>query len=47
MVALVAIAPDQTREALLDLQRRSVEPIQMEEIKIEPLRSDDEKDDAK
>lgn len=47
LVALVAIAPDQTREALLDLQRRSVEPIQMEEIKIEPLRSDDEKDDAK
>ena len=43
LVALVTRAPDQAREALLDLQRRSTEPIQVEEIKIEPLRSDDAK----
>src|ERR1017187_3098118 len=43
LLALVARAPDQAREALLDLQRRSTEPIQVEEIRIEPLRSDDAK----
>jgi len=43
LLALVARAPDQTREAFLDLQRRSVEPIQVETIRIEPLRSDDAK----
>src|ERR1035441_543655 len=43
LLALVARAPDQAREALLDLQRRSTEPIQVAEIRIEPLRSDDAK----
>jgi hypothetical protein len=43
LLALVARAPDQAREALLDLQRRSTEPIQVEAIRIEPLRSDDAK----
>ena len=43
LLALVARAPEQAREALLDLQRRSAEPIQVEEIRIEPLRSDDAK----
>src|ERR1035441_2194506 len=43
LLALVARAPDQAREALLDLQRRSTAPIQVEEIRIEPLRSDDAK----
>jgi hypothetical protein len=38
-----ALLADQAREALLDLQRRGTEPIQIEEIKIEPLRSDDAK----
>jgi hypothetical protein len=43
LLAFVTRAPDQAREALLDLQRRSTEPIQVEEIKIKPLRSDDAK----
>jgi len=43
LLALVERAP----EALLDLQRQSTEPIYIEEIKIEPLRSDDANDDAK
>lgn len=47
LLALVARAPDQARAALLDLARRSTEPIQVERIKIEPLRIDDEKQDTK
>jgi len=43
LLALTERAP----EALLDLQRQSTEPISIAEIKIEPLRSDDAKDDAK
>jgi hypothetical protein len=46
LLALVALAPDQAREALLDLQRRSTEPIQVDQIKIDPLRSDYENNDA-
>ena len=45
LLALVANAPDQAREAFKDLQRQSNEPIQLEAIKIEPLRSHD--DEAK
>jgi hypothetical protein len=41
LMKMVASAP----EALLDLELRSTQPIQIEEIKIEPLRSD--YDDAK
>jgi hypothetical protein len=33
--------------ALLDLQQRGAEPIQVEEIRIEPIRNTDAKDDAK
>lgn len=40
-LTLVERAP--ARDALLDLQRRSDEPIEVEAIKIEPLRSDDAK----
>ena len=47
LLALATTAPDQALEALLDLQRRSAEPIHIEEIKIEPLRSPDANDDAK
>jgi hypothetical protein len=43
LLAFVARSPGQAREAFIDLQRRSTEPIQVEEIKIEPLRSDDAK----
>lgn len=43
LLALVTRAPNQAREAFLDLQRRSTGPIQVEEIKIAPLRSDDAK----
>jgi len=55
LLALVARAPDQARDALLDLQRRGTEPLRIEEIGIEPLRShyvdhyanEDANDDAK
>jgi hypothetical protein len=47
LLAFVTRAPDVAREAFIDLQRRSTEPIQVEEIRIEPLRSHDAKDDAK
>jgi uroporphyrinogen-III synthase len=47
LLALVARAPDEAREALLDLQRRGTEPIPVEEIRIEPLRSDYANDDTK
>ncbi|HUE04085.1 MAG TPA: hypothetical protein VMR62_31335 [Bryobacteraceae bacterium] len=40
-LTLVERAP--ARDALLDLQRRGDEPIEVEAIKIEPLRSDDAK----
>jgi len=43
LLALVARAPDQAREAFLDLQRQSAEPIQIAKIRIEPIRSDDAK----
>jgi len=46
-LAFVARAPDQARGAFIDLQRQSTEPIQVEEIRIEPLRSDHAKDDTK
>jgi len=39
----LAGAPDQVR-AWLDLERRNSKPIQVEEIRIEPLRSDDAND---
>jgi hypothetical protein len=47
LLAFVARAPNQAREAFMDLQRQSTEPIQVEEIRIEPLRSDHARDDAK
>jgi hypothetical protein len=47
LLAFVARAPDQARGAFIDLQRQSTEPIQVEEIRIEPLRSDHAKDDTK
>lgn len=37
LLAWVARAPDQAREALLGLERRSTEPIQVAEIRIEPI----------
>ncbi|HXM42187.1 MAG TPA: hypothetical protein VN924_13115 [Bryobacteraceae bacterium] len=43
LLALATRAPGQAREALLELPVRSTEPIRIEEIKIEPLRSDDAK----
>jgi hypothetical protein len=43
LLELAAQAPDQAREAMRDLQRQSTEPIQIAEIRIEPLRSDDAK----
>jgi hypothetical protein len=46
-LALAARAPDQMREASLDLKPLSTEPIQVEEINIEPLRSHDANDDTK
>jgi|HubBroStandDraft_1064217.scaffolds.fasta_scaffold00214_2 hypothetical protein len=47
LLTLVTSAPNPASEALLDLQRRSREPIQFEPIEIEPLRSHDANDDAK
>jgi hypothetical protein len=44
-LALAARAPDQIREASLGLKPLSAEPIQVEEIKIEPLRRHDANDD--
>jgi hypothetical protein len=46
-LALAARAPNPAGEALLDLERRGTEPIQVEEIKIEPLRSLYANDDTK
>jgi hypothetical protein len=47
LLAVVTRAPNQALEAFNDLQRRSAEPIEFDEIKIEPLRSDHAKDDTK
>jgi len=41
LLALVAQAPDQTRDAFLDLQKKNNQPISVEAIQIEPLRSFD------
>jgi hypothetical protein len=40
LLALLERAPDATREAFLDFEKRSNQPIRVEEIKIEPLQSD-------
>ena len=37
LLAFVARAPKQAQEALIDAQQQSVEPIRIEEIKIQPL----------
>jgi hypothetical protein len=45
-LVLAARAPVETTEARLDLESRGVEPIRIEEIKIEPLRSNNANDEA-
>jgi hypothetical protein len=40
LLAFVTRAPRQAQEALLDARQQSVEPIRIEEIKIQPLQSD-------
>lgn len=42
LLALVTTDPGEARAVFADLQRQSTEPIQLEAIKIEPLRSPDE-----
>jgi hypothetical protein len=36
----VARAPDEARQAFMEMQQRSTESIRIEEIKIQPLQSD-------
>jgi hypothetical protein len=40
LLAFVARAPKEAQEALIDTPQPSVEPIRIEEIKIQPLQSD-------
>jgi hypothetical protein len=40
LLAFVALAPKEAQEALIDTPQQSVEPIRIEEIKIQPLQSD-------
>jgi hypothetical protein len=46
LLALVTGSPTQARDALLDLQQKTADPIRIEEIKIEPLRSNHATEDT-